>query len=234
MKTKIALMIVSLVFSFAVSTAQSGKKIQVTGRITDASQAPIPGAMIFADNQNTGQVSNKKGVYKIKIAPETKAIRVMIPSGEIAESQFSGKKVMDFSFPVNFSNQAAKAIKKEEKPDNQVNVGYGTVNRRNLTSPVGRIDSKKDKFVYTNIYEMLRGKPGVQVNGKSIRINQGPTTFTSGTDPLFVVDGVVVNSIDDIVPGEVKSIEILKGSSASIYGSRGANGVIMISLKKGE
>ena len=77
---------------------------------------------------------------------------------------------------------------------------------------------------------MLRGEvPGVQVNGTSIRI-QGASSLTLSTEPLFVVDGVTVNSIDHILPQMVKSIQVLKGSSAAIYGSRGANGVLLINL----
>jgi TonB-dependent SusC/RagA subfamily outer membrane receptor len=234
MKTKAFLIVFSLILWSAVSAAQTGKKIQVTGKITDASQAPVVGAMIFAGDQNTGQVSNKKGIYKVKIAPETRSIRVMTQTGEIAEKPLNGNTVVDFSFSVNFKNGAVKATKKEDKADDQVNIGYGTIDSKDLTSPVSKIDSRKDKYVYKDIYEMLRGKPGVQVNGKSIKISQGPSTFNSGTDPLFVVDGVVVNSIDDIMPSQVRSIEILKGPSASIYGSRGANGVILITLKKAE
>jgi TonB-dependent SusC/RagA subfamily outer membrane receptor len=70
------------------------------------------------------------------------------------------------------------------------------------------------------------------VNGTSVKVQGGANTLMSGTDPLFVVDGVTVSSIDFVMPESVKSIEILKGTSASIYGSRGANGVILITLKK--
>jgi TonB-dependent SusC/RagA subfamily outer membrane receptor len=80
---------------------------------------------------------------------------------------------------------------------------------------------------------MLRGEiPGVQVTGKSIMI-RSTSTVNSGTEPLFIVDGVPVNSIDNIQPQLVKSIQVLKGSSAAIYGSRGSNGVIIITLLKG-
>jgi TonB-dependent SusC/RagA subfamily outer membrane receptor len=69
------------------------------------------------------------------------------------------------------------------------------------------------------------------VNGTSIRI-QGASSLLLSTEPLFVVDGITVNSISDIQPLMVKSIQVLKGSSAAIYGSRGANGVILINLIK--
>jgi len=78
---------------------------------------------------------------------------------------------------------------------------------------------------------MIKGQiPGVDVSGSSIRI-QGANSFMGSTEPLLVVDGMTVQSIEDISPREVKSIEVLKGSSAAIYGSRGANGVILITLK---
>jgi TonB-dependent SusC/RagA subfamily outer membrane receptor len=231
MKTRLALLTFCL-FAFSALSFTQGKKIQVTGKITDASQAPVAGVMIFADNQNTGQVSNKKGMYKVKVDAGTKSIRVMTQTGEIAETALNGKTVVDFSFAVNFSKGSVKAAKENTKEEDQVNIGYGSVDKKELLTPVTKIDSKKDKYVYKDIYEMLRGKPGVQVNGKTIKVSQGPQTFNSGTDPLFVVDGVIVNTIDDITPSTVKSIEILKGPSASIYGSRGANGVILITLKK--
>jgi TonB-dependent SusC/RagA subfamily outer membrane receptor len=232
MKTRLLLVVACLLMISPISYSQSGKKIQVTGKITDANQTPVAGVMIFADNQNTGQVSNKKGMYKVKVDPGTKSIRVMTVTGEIAETALNGRTVVDFAFAVNFSKGSVKAARENKKEEDQVNIGYGSVDKKELLTPVTKVDSKKDKYVYKDIYEMLRGKPGVQVNGKTIKISQGPQTFTSGTDPLFVVDGVVVNTIDDITPSTVKSIEILKGPSASIYGSRGANGVILITLKK--
>jgi TonB-dependent SusC/RagA subfamily outer membrane receptor len=116
-----------------------------------------------------------------------------------------------------------------------VNIGYGTVKQRDLLTSVNRIDAGNSRYAgYTNIFEMLKGTvPGVQVVGTSVRI-QGASSFMLSTEPLYVVDGVIVNSIANISPIEVKSVEILKGASAAIYGSRGANGVIMITLKKGE
>jgi TonB-dependent SusC/RagA subfamily outer membrane receptor len=78
---------------------------------------------------------------------------------------------------------------------------------------------------------MIKGRiPGVSVTGNTIMI-QGPISFTTSSTPLFVVDGTVVSSIDNISPIEVSSIDILKGPAAAIYGSRGANGVILIKLK---
>ena len=87
---------------------------------------------------------------------------------------------------------------------------------------------------YPNIYEMIRCEVnGVTVSGRNIQIQQGHSFFGSST-PLFVVNGVIVQSIDNINPLEVKSIGLLKGSSAAIYGVNGSNGVISITLKDGK
>lgn len=212
-----------------LSAAAQEKKIQISGKVTDASQAPVPGVRIFADDQNTGQVTNKKGIYKVKVSTETKNLRVITSDGDIAEQPVNGKTTVDFAFSKVIA-ASAKTAKNDNK--DEVSVGYGTSEKRNLTTQVSNVDTKKDKYVYKDIYEMLKGKPGVTVNGRSIRINQGPQSFSSGSTPLFVVDDVIVNSIDGIMPTTVKSIDILKGPSASIYGSRGANGVIVITLKK--
>jgi len=98
-----------------------------------------------------------------------------------------------------------------------------------MTTSVRKIDASLGKnATYSNIYEMLRVDPSVQVNGNKVVIRGAGSNIS--TDPLFVVDGVVIPTIDNINPQLVKSIEILKGANATIYGARGANGVVMITL----
>jgi len=81
---------------------------------------------------------------------------------------------------------------------------------------------------------MIRGRfPGVEVSGKSIKV-MGSSSLNVSTEPLFVVDGVIVNTIEDISPQNVKSIEVLKGPDASVYGTRGSNGVIVITRISGK
>lgn len=77
---------------------------------------------------------------------------------------------------------------------------------------------------------MIRGEAiGVRVTGNKIQI-MGPSSLNSNDEPLFIVDGVIVDKIDDVTPSQVKSIEILTGASAAIYGTRGGNEVIVIEL----
>jgi TonB-dependent SusC/RagA subfamily outer membrane receptor len=180
------------------------------------------------DGEKTGKITDSKGFYKIKVRPENKKIGVCTSSGGIIEEVINGRKNIDFTFKVSIPYQ-------KTDPENEpIDIGYGKVKKKDLMVPVGKIDGTKSKYAgYNTIYEMIRGEvPGVEVNGTSIIIRSA-TSINSGTDPLFVVDGVPVTTIDNILPLMVKSIEVLKGSAASIYGSRGSNGVILINLLKG-
>jgi hypothetical protein len=91
----------------------------------------------------------------------------------------------------------------------------------------------KKMVTYTNIYQMIQNEcSGVLVNGRKMVIQQ-PNSFFGSSDPLLVIDGVIVPSIDHVNPVEVKSIQVLTGSQASLYGVQGANGVISITLING-
>ena len=96
-------------------------------------------------------------------------------------------------------------------------------------------DEKVDFSMYSNIYDALRGRvPGVSVRGNSVII-RGGNTFGGNLEPLFVVDGIIVSKFvfSSVPPSDIKSIKVLKGSEASIYGSRGGNGVIEVETKRG-
>ncbi|HLN55569.1 MAG TPA: TonB-dependent receptor plug domain-containing protein [Bacteroidales bacterium] len=228
MKTKV---IFSILF-FAFSVLSHGqKKTELKGTVTDSNQKPVKGAMVIIDEQNTGRQTSKNGTYKLKIDPSSKTVSILTADGRRAEQPIDGKSEINFTLPVNFSG-AENVTPAANQSDEQVNIGYGTVSKKNLVGPVSKVDAKKDPYVYKDIYEMLRGKPGVQVSGKSVKIQGGVNSLSMSSEPLFVVDGVIVNTVDNVLPQTVQSIEILKGSSAAIYGSRGANGVILITLKK--
>jgi len=110
-----------------------------------------------------------------------------------------------------------------------------TDSRRNIPEKSGVINIRNSAVpVYQDIYDMIRGRvAGVEVSGKSIKI-RGTNSLNISTEPLFVVDGVIVKEIEDIDPETVKSIEVLKGPDASVYGARGSNGVIVITRKTGK
>ena len=118
----------------------------------------------------------------------------------------------------------------------QVNVGYGTTDKDQLSYAVSSMKMDEDGgAVYTNMYDYLRGRvPGVYVgpeNSMSSIIVRGIGTVNGSTVPLVLVDGTEVNDLDAVMPYDVYSVSVLKDSSSSIYGVRGANGVILITTK---
>ncbi len=98
--------------------------------------------------------------------------------------------------------------------------------------PENRVYKDKQAYAYENIYDLIRGRlGGVFVTDNNRIIIRGPISLSQSSTPLFVVDGNIVYSIDHIFPRDVKDISVLKGAAASIYGSRGAGGVIQITTK---
>jgi TonB-dependent SusC/RagA subfamily outer membrane receptor len=218
-------------FSQTSSGQKAGKKVTITGVVTDINQKPVKGAAIFIDNVKTGAVTNKAGYYKVKADPDAREILAFSFTNGANKAEINGKT------NVNLTLTDKKIdLPQDAGSDNEqlVNVGYGSVKKKDLTTSVSSIDGQHSQFVgYTNIYEMIRGRvPGVEVNGTSIVI-RGVSSLTLSSEPLFVVDGVIVPSIDGIDPQMVESIEVLKGAAASIYGTQGGNGVILINLMRG-
>lgn len=129
------------------------------------------------------------------------------------------------------------SLKLEGYFDEEINVGYGTVKRRHLTTSVSKVSPEENQMgSYSNMGEYLMGRvPGLTVyqDGDSYKyVIRGVSTLYGSSDPLFLVDGVETDNIDHINPRDVRSVEVLKDGSASIYGTRGANGVILITTKR--
>jgi TonB-dependent SusC/RagA subfamily outer membrane receptor len=230
MKSKILFFLLFAFVTIVITYGQkNNKKVTITGVVVDVNQNPVTDAIIMIDSKKTSITTDQKGFYKVKVKSSAEKIGIFTFASGITEEAINGRTNINFTFAVSVSqqmNNKANAADEEE-----VNIGYGTIKRKNLTSSVGQIDGTKQRYSsYRTIYDMLRGEvPGVQVNGNSIKI-QGASSLTLSTEPLFVVDGMIVGSVDGIQPHMVKSIEVLKGSAASIYGSRGGNGVILITL----
>lgn len=128
---------------------------------------------------------------------------------------------------------SCSATRQTASSDEVVNVGYGVQSRDRVTSSVSKVKTSKEMKTYSNIFDMIQGRcPGVQVSGTRIII-RGIGTNSDATDPLFIVDGVVWDDISSLNPNDVDSIEVLKDAgSSAIYGSRSANGVILITTRK--
>jgi TonB-dependent starch-binding outer membrane protein SusC len=223
----ILLMVLILPLSGDLFAQKTVKRFSITGQVLDANEKPVADAMILVDNNNTNVVTNGKGMFKVKVKSDATRITVFKLNCGQQEEEIKGRTVINFRLPVENLIQAKED--KEKSENEQINVGYGTNSKKNLTTSTTKIEGKNKEFVaYNSIYEMLQRDPSVQVSGKKIVIRGVGTINTN--DPLLVVDGMIVNTIDDISPKTVKSIEILKGADAAIYGSRGASGVILITL----
>lgn len=128
------------------------------------------------------------------------------------------------------------SIRLKMMEEDSIYVGYGHVKRKNLTTAVSKVEVDELQMRgYTNIGEYLKGRvPGLMVTklgtGYKYQI-RGISSINAPTDPLFIVDGMEVANIDDINPYDVERVEVLKDASASIYGNRGACGVIVITTK---
>ncbi len=231
MKSRIFFLLLFSVFlvTLPASGQKEKKKYVLSGMVSDDAGMPVSGAMILIDKKNTDIVTDSKGLYKVKVKSSAQKITVFTFSGGTLETEIKGRKIINFVIEGSGVRENTGGIQPGEE---NVNVGYGNVKSKDLSMSVSKVDGSGEKYAsYSDIYDMLRGTvAGVKVVGKNITI-QGLGTTNANNQPLLVVDGNIVVSIDDIQPVQVKSVEILKGASASIYGSRGANGVLLITLK---
>ncbi len=230
MKTKVVLIVVlSAIVLASLSGQGSKKKVTIRGHVSDGEHNPVAGAVITVDSRKTDRTTGQNGSYRIKVEPSAEYIGIYTEKNGVTEEAINGRTTIDFTMPRGVNSRTGDQMKPGS--GEEVNIGYGSVKKEDLTQPVNKVDGKGSKYAsYTNIYEMIRSEvPGVRVNGTSINI-QGASSFISSTQPLIVVDGVPTEYIDNISPQMVKSIEVLKGAAAAIYGSRGANGVILINL----
>ena len=235
MKAKLLIFILLLfAVSANISTAQQKGRKLISGVVVDAVRHPVVGAIILVDLKKTQVVTDENGFYKIRVKPGAKMLSVLPPSLEIKSDSIGNQDVINFILEgIDLSSQSRQI---EGIPTESIDVGIRSVNSKKSALSVTKSDvidvSKNDNNIYQNIYQMIQGKvSGVDVSGTKIRI-RGQNSFFSGNDPIFVVDGVPVNSIENIMPNDVQSITMLKGTAATIYGSIGSNGVIVITLRR--
>ena len=243
----------SLATAATSDTTATGPK--VTGTVTSGSgKEPIPGASVVIKNTTKGVITDVSGAYTIFLNSPGDVLVYSFVGLENVEVPVNGQSIID----VNLKNEA-KVLKEV------VVVGYGTMNRSTLTSSVSSIGSSAlENDPLPSVTQAIQGKAGgVQVTQKSgspgggisIRI-RGTTSINASSDPLYVVDGVPVNSttnftggsdfnfgggtqginiLASINPSDIESVEILKDAAAtSIYGARAANGVVLITTKRGK
>ncbi|MDA3904929.1 MAG: TonB-dependent receptor plug domain-containing protein [Bacteroidales bacterium] len=236
MKHKITILLLLSLFIVGSSYAQNkkkSKKVILKGLVLSADSTAIQNATIFIDGKTSNVKTDAEGRFRLKVKPTVKSITVFTLFYGVAEYAYHGEEEITFVLSSDNAVHQDELNSPQNREGDQINVGYGTRSKRNLTTSVGEVDEDhlKNARHYTNIYDMIRGEvPGVVVSGNSITI-RGISSLNLSNEPLYVVNGSPVSSISGISPNDVKSISVLKGSSAAIYGSRGANGVILITLK---
>jgi len=219
---------------FLVQTAQAqNSNLVISGVITDSSdQQPIPGVNVIEKGTSNGTATDFDGVYNLKVSSK-KAILVISSVGYVSQTiELNGQEKL-----------AIVLVQDTKSLDEVVVIGYGTSKKSDLTGAVATIsgDDLKQRPM-SNVAETLTGRlAGVSVTSTegspdadiNIRI-RGGSSLTQDASPLVIVDGFPVNTIGDISPSNIESITVLKdASSTAIYGSRGANGVILITTKSG-
>ena len=204
----------------------------ITGYVTNINHSPVVGAFIMINKKNSGVITDERGFYKVRAKPGAISIGVYSFTYGIIEENIDQRTRINFTFSSSVPvRDISQNYDKDPDLDEEINVGYGTRTRRNLTTSVSKIDGRDPRFdTYNSVYDMLQGSvPGVMVRRDQVLI-RGFSSYVGSNEPLYVVDGTPVSSIKDISPQMVKSISVLKGPAAAIYGSRGANGVILIDL----
>lgn len=223
MKSKIVLVLILSACCTYLAMAQNAKEksdkpVTISGKVLNPNMAPVVGAVMYIDNVKTSINTDAKGKYKIKVGPDAVTLEVRSSQYGTCEFKLNGEK--EINFTLDGDNSKAYVPDKE------------TAGKSNDTDRSQKNRAKKMN-TYSDIFQMIRAEvSGVTVSGRSVQIQQAHSFFGTGA-PLFVINGVIVNSIDDVNPLEVKAIKVLKGSEAAIYGVRGSNGVISITLKNG-
>lgn len=224
-----ALLFLILVYS-SINYGYAQSK-SVTGTVTDAETAePLIGVVVSIKGSTVGTQTDVNGKFKLNV-PSTSTVLQLKYLGFITKEVAVGDK-----------SDLKITLKQDLTNLNEVVViGYGTVNRRDLTGSVGSIKgSEIEKTPVTSIAEALTGRiPGVQVTtvdgapGAEIVIRvRGGGSVTQDNSPLYIVDGFIVDNISNIATTDIESIDVLKdASSTAIYGARGANGVVIVTTK---
>lgn len=226
------LFVTSLVFLLFVSAGFAQDRIEVSGVVTDAAtNEPLIGVTVAEKGKKgNGTATDLNGHFALKV-----------PSNGTLTFSYVGYASQEV--PVEGQTMLSVALSENQQMlDEIVVIGYGVQKKADLTGAVAVVDMDEAKKTQaTNIAEMLQGQAAgvsVQTTGNpgemsNVRI-RGIGSFSS-VGPLYVIDGLIVNDVNHLNPQEIETMQVLKdASAAAIYGARGANGVIVITTKKGK
>ena len=220
---------------FFLSTGSILAQTTVTGTVTDSKKESMIGVSVKVKGSVIGTVTDFDGNYKLSVPDANNAVLIF---------SFLGYKTQEIAVAARSSVDVV--LEDDSQALNEVVVvGYNTIRRESLTGALQTLDSKQLLDATTPAVEnLLTGKsPGVYVSPGSGQpgeagkiVIRGKSTINGSTDPLWVVDGVIMgSSATDINPNDIETLTVLKdAASTAVYGSQGANGVILVTTKKGK
>lgn len=222
--------IILLTFVFICASSALAQQISVKGVVKDTSGEPVIGASVVVKGTTNGVATNIDGEFAIS-APKGATLVVTSVGYKKTEQKASPSMTITMSTDNELLNEV-------------VVIGYGSVKRKDVTTAISSVSTKDiDQRPIISAAQALQGKAaGVSVMSPTgapggemtIRV-RGTTSFNGSNSPLYVVDGVPVDNLNFLAPNDIASMQILKdASSAAIYGSRAANGVVLITTKAGQ
>lgn len=219
--------------SIARTVQMFKREILISGTITNEAGEPMVGATVRAKGGNQGALTDEQGKYSLEIPESITALIISYIGYEPQVVEIGNQKIVDVVLAPSLNSL-----------DEVIVVGYGTRKKSDLTGSLSSISTTDfDKQPLVRIDQAIQGRAsGVTVNqtsgapgsGYKIRI-RGANSISGNNNPLYVVDGLVIGDINSVNVNDIQSLEILKDASATaIYGSRGANGVVLVTTKSGE
>ena len=212
---------------FSTSTIAQTRVVQ--GVLTAYNKYPVANIEVVAKKSKSTTLSDSLGNFSI-VCEKKDQIKIK-PEAFKTVSRNIDKNTSD-TIRINL-------VFMDSKKNRDIAIGYGYMKKEDLTFAAEHMQQENNEYCsYTNIYELLKGKfPGVTVDGGagSYRVFvRGAQSMNSSNEVLYVVDGSAGASIDGIHPCNIKSISVIKDGMTSIYGTRGANGVILVETKRGD
>lgn len=213
-------------------SVQAQQTKRITGTVMDENGEPVIGATVTQEGTSNGTVTDVSGAFSLNVSPGAKI--------KVSFIGYSTQEIV-----VGTSDRINVTLTEDSQSlDELVVVGYGTMRKRDVTGSISQtkgedimktqtfsaLDGLRGKAAGVNIFSNS-GQPGAYASTVVIR---GISTINSSSDPLYVVDGVVIEDFNMVNPNDIETIEVLKdASAAAIYGARGANGVILVTTKRG-
>ncbi len=209
----------------------SGFGQEITGKIMDENGAPMPGVNVIETGTTNGTITGIQGEFSINVSDPSASLTFSFIGYESQTVALEGRSELSVQMQV-----ASEVL------EDVVVIGYGTVRKEDLTGAVGVVTSEElNRTPIPNVAKALQGRAsGVVVmqsgdpgGNYNIRV-RGIGSITNDPDPLVVIDGIIGGSLNSVAPEDIESLSVLKDASATaIYGADGANGVIMITTKRG-